>query len=99
MRSESLLVRLEPTRGFGRLFASLVAILLAAQPARAVTEIQLWHAMPGELGYRIEKLARDFNASQPDYHVVPTFKGLYTETMLAALFALRAHQHPAIVQV
>jgi sn-glycerol 3-phosphate transport system substrate-binding protein len=81
------------------LIAGLVAILLVAPPARAVTEIQLWHAMPGELGYRIEKLAKDFNDSQHDYRVVPTFKGLYTETMLAALFAMRAHQHPAIVQV
>ncbi len=92
-------MRLKLSRGFGRLFAALAAILLAARPALAVTDIQLWHAMPGELGYRIEKLAKDFNASQGDYRVVPTFKGLYTETMLAALFAMRAHQHPAIVQV
>jgi sn-glycerol 3-phosphate transport system substrate-binding protein len=75
------------------------AILLAGGPAFAVTEIQLWHAMPGELGYQLEQLANDFNASQDDYRVVPVFKGLYTETMLAALFALRLRQHPAMVQV
>ena len=92
-------MHLKLSRGFGRLLAALAATLLVAQPARAVTDIQLWHAMPGELGYRIEKLAKDFNASQQDYRVVATFKGLYTETMLAALFAMRAHQHPAIVQV
>ncbi|HEY4920219.1 MAG TPA: sn-glycerol-3-phosphate ABC transporter substrate-binding protein UgpB [Xanthobacteraceae bacterium] len=79
--------------------AALAIVLLAVRPAFAATDIALWHAMPGELGYRIEKLAKDFNASQHDYRVVPTFKGLYTETMLAALFAMRVHQHPAIVQV
>jgi sn-glycerol 3-phosphate transport system substrate-binding protein len=93
------LVRLKLSHGFGRLLAAVAAMLLVAQPVRAVTDIQLWHAMPGELGYRIEKLAQEFNASQHDYRVVATFKGLYTETMLAALFAMRAHQHPAIVQV
>jgi sn-glycerol 3-phosphate transport system substrate-binding protein len=92
-------VRLRVPHGLARLSATLAAVLLAAQPAFATTDIALWHAMPGELGYRIEKLAKDFNASQHDYRVVPTFKGLYTETMLAALFAMRVHQHPAIVQV
>src|SRR5712671_2066571 len=79
----------------------LAAAWLAAVPAaaRAATDIQLWHAMPGELGYQLDKLANDFNASQRDYRVVPVFKGLYSETMLAALFAMRLREHPAIVQV
>src|SRR3979409_140776 len=79
----------------------LAAAWLAAVPtaALAVTEIQLWHAMPGELGYQLDKLASDFNASQRDYRIVPVFKGLYSETMLAALFAMRLREHPAIVQV
>ncbi|HEY2137519.1 MAG TPA: sn-glycerol-3-phosphate ABC transporter substrate-binding protein UgpB, partial [Xanthobacteraceae bacterium] len=85
-------------RRLGCLLAFLAAVALPA-PALAATEIQLWHAMPGELGYQLDKLARDFNASQVDYRVVPVFKGLYTETMMAALFALRLRQHPAIVQV
>jgi sn-glycerol 3-phosphate transport system substrate-binding protein len=92
-------VHLKISRGLARLAAALVIFLFAAQSGSAATDIALWHAMPGELGYRIEKLAKDFNASQHDYRVVPTFKGLYTETMLAALFAMRVHQHPAIVQV
>lgn len=79
--------------------AAAALILIASRPALAVTEIQLWHAMQGELGYRLDKLASDFNASQHDYKVVPVFKGLYTETMVAALFALRLRQQPAIVQV
>ncbi len=87
-------------RGLGGLAAAwLAAAVPTARPALAVTDIQLWHAMPGELGYQLDKLAKDFNASQTDYRVVPVFKGLYTETMLAALFAMRLREHPAIVQV
>lgn len=55
--------------------------------------------MSGERGREVEKLVNDFNNSQSEYRIVPVFKGLYTETMTAALFALRIGQHPAIVQV
>lgn len=79
------------------MFAS-IAWLLAAHPAAAVTEIHWWHAMPGELGREVERLASDFNASQAEYRIVPTYKGLYTETLAAAMFALRSKQHPAILQ-
>jgi sn-glycerol 3-phosphate transport system substrate-binding protein len=75
------------------------AVLSLLGPARAVTEIQLWHAMPGELGRQLERLTSDFNRSQSDYRIVPINKGNYTETMTAALFSLRSNQNPAIVQV
>jgi len=78
--------------------AAAALFLMAAMPAWAAIEIQWWHAMPGELGREIDRLAADFNASQTDFRVVPTYKGLYTETMTAALFAVRSRQHPAIVQ-
>ena len=55
--------------------------------------------MAGELGRLLEQLANDFNGQQQDYKIVPVYKGQYTETMTAALFALRTGQHPAIVQV
>jgi sn-glycerol 3-phosphate transport system substrate-binding protein len=55
--------------------------------------------MSGELGRRLEKVAADFNASQSDYRVVPTYKGNYTETVTAAIFAFRSRTQPAIVQV
>lgn len=77
----------------------IAAILGAASPARAVTEIMWWHAMSGELGNQLEKLATDFNASQPDYRIVPRYKGNYTETVTAAIFAFRSRSQPAIVQV
>ena len=48
---------------------------------------------------QLEKLAADFNASQSDYRIVPTYKGNYTETVTAAIFAFRSRSQPAIVQV
>jgi sn-glycerol 3-phosphate transport system substrate-binding protein len=68
-------------------------------PAFAATEIMWWHAMSGELGKQVDKLAADFNASQSDYRIVPSYKGNYTETVTAAIFAFRSHSQPAIVQV
>lgn len=78
--------------------AAAALFLITATPAGAAIEIQWWHAMPGELGREVDRLAADFNASQTDFRVVPIYKGLYTETMTAALFAVRSRQHPAIVQ-
>ncbi len=79
--------------------AVALAVALSPTGAAAATAVQWWHAMAGELGRAVEKLASDFNASQSEYRIVPVYKGPYTETMVAALFALRIHQHPAIVQV
>ena len=79
-------------------FATL-AVAVLASPAQAATEINWWHAMSGELGKQLEKLAADFNASQSDYRIVPTYKGNYTETVTSAIFAFRSRSQPAIVQV
>jgi len=67
--------------------------------ALADTEVQWWHAMGGVNGERVNKIAADFNASQSDYKVVPSYKGNYTETMTAAIAAFRAKEQPHIVQV
>jgi len=80
-------------------FALLAASLVATVPARAVTEIQWWHAMSGELGRQVEKLATAFNATQTGYRIVPVYKGNYTETVTSAIFAFRSRSQPAIVQV
>src|SRR6201746_297170 len=77
---------------------ALAAIALVS-PAYAATEIAWWHAMSGELGKHVEKLAADFNASQSDYRIVPSYKGNYTETVTASIFAFRSRRQPAIVQV
>jgi sn-glycerol 3-phosphate transport system substrate-binding protein len=78
--------------------AALAAIGFAA-PASAQTELQWWHAMAGELGQKIEKLATDFNNSQKDFKVVPVYKGTYPEVMTGAIAAFRAKQPPHIIQV
>ena len=76
------------------------ALALAfAVPAQAQTEIQWWHSMGGPLGEWVNDLAKDFNASQKDYKVVPTFKGSYDESMTAAIAAFRAGNAPNILQV
>jgi sn-glycerol 3-phosphate transport system substrate-binding protein len=82
-------------------FLQLTALAAVAlmSPAHAATEIAWWHAMSGELGKQLEKLAAGFNASQSDYRIVPTYKGNYTETVTASIFAFRSRSQPAIVQV
>ena len=80
-------------------FAALTTAMIFVGPAFAATDIQWWHAMSGELGKQLEKLAADFNASQSDYRIVPSYKGNYTETVTAAIFAFRSRSQPAIVQV
>ncbi len=53
--------------------AALAAAAALALPAQAQTEVQWWHSMGGALGEWVNDLANDFNASQKDYNVVPTF--------------------------
>ncbi|MEJ8570551.1 sn-glycerol-3-phosphate ABC transporter substrate-binding protein UgpB [Microbaculum marinum] len=79
--------------------AALAGVALGSSAAHAATEVVWWHAMGGELGQKVEKIASDFNATQSDYQVVPVYKGNYTETMTAAIAAFRAREHPTIVQV
>src|SRR4030088_1279313 len=79
--------------------AAVVAAVTLASPALAVTDIMWWHAMSGELGRQLDKLAANFNASQSEYRIVPSYKGNYTETVTAAIFAFRSRRQPPIVQV
>ncbi len=78
------------------------ALALAAflsTPAHAQTEIQWWHSMGGALGEWVNDLAKDFNGSQTQYKIVPTFKGSYDESMTAAIAAFRSGNAPHILQV
>jgi len=76
---------------------ALAAVPLA--PALAVTEIQWWHAMTGGNNDIVNRLADEFNASQTDYKVVPSFKGSYADTLNAGIAAFRAGNAPHILQV
>jgi sn-glycerol 3-phosphate transport system substrate-binding protein len=68
-------------------------------PALAQTEIHWWHAMTGGNNEVVVKLAEEFNASQKDYKVVPSYKGSYPDTMNAGIAAFRAGNAPHIMQV
>jgi len=63
--------------------------MLCAPCAWAETKVDFWHAMTGELRRELERLVADFNRSQPDARIVATAKGSYTETVTAAIFAVR----------
>ena len=77
--------------------ATLAACLPLASQAQ--TEVQWWHSMVAVNGEWVNDLAKDFNASQKDYKIVPTFKGSYDESMTAAIAAFRAGNAPNILQV
>jgi sn-glycerol 3-phosphate transport system substrate-binding protein len=81
--------------------ALCVALLAAglAPAVRAQTEIHWWHSMTAVNNEWVNDLAREFNASQKDYKVVPTYKGSYDESFTAAIAAYRAGNAPHILQV
>jgi sn-glycerol 3-phosphate transport system substrate-binding protein len=80
-------------------FAAVALAAAFTLPASAQTEIQWWHSMGGALGEWVNDLAKDFNASQKDYKITPTFKGSYDESMTAAIAAYRAGNAPHVLQV
>jgi len=80
----------------------LIALALASATclaAHAQTEVQWWHSMTAVNGEWVNDLAKDFNAKQKDFKIVPTFKGSYDESMTAAVAAFRAGNAPHILQV
>lgn len=83
-------------------FALAAASALAAtltMPVQAQTEIQWWHSMDGGLNDWVNDLAKNFNASQKEYKVVPTYKGEYDQSLAAGIAAFRAGNAPDILQV
>ncbi|WP_346796603.1 sn-glycerol-3-phosphate ABC transporter substrate-binding protein UgpB [Halomonas sp. Bachu 37] len=76
-----------------------VATASISLSAQAATEISWWHAMGGELGGILEEITQDFNESQDDYQVNPSYRGNYSETMTGAIAAFRANEQPHILQV
>ena len=82
-----------------RTILALAASTLALAQAQAAVDIQWWHAMTGANNDVIVKIAEDFNATQTDYKVIPSYKGGYADTMNAGIAAFRAGQAPHILQV
>ena len=79
--------------------AAMALAAITALPAQAQTEIQWWHSMTAVNGEVVNDLAKNFNATQNNYKIVPTFKGTYTEAFTAAVAAFRAGNAPHILQV
>jgi len=79
--------------------STLAAALAVPALAQAQTEIQWWHSMDGALNDWVNDLAKQFNESQKDYKIVPTYKGSYDESMTASIAAFRAGNAPNILQV
>lgn len=55
--------------------------------------------MEGELGKEVDSLAQRFNAANPDYKIVPVYKGNYEQSLSAGIAAFRTGNAPAILQV
>ena len=73
--------------------------ILTSTQALAATEIQWWHAFTGSLGDVVNQIAENYNASQSDVVLVPTYKGGYEDTMTAGIAAFRAKEQPHIIQI
>jgi sn-glycerol 3-phosphate transport system substrate-binding protein len=80
-------------------FAAAAVAAVFSLSAQAQTEIQWWHSMTAVNGEVVNDLAKNFNASQNAYKIVPTFKGTYDESFTAAVAAFRAGNAPHILQV
>jgi sn-glycerol 3-phosphate transport system substrate-binding protein len=79
--------------------AASLALLAGTAQAQTPVEIHWWHAMTGVNNDVINKLSNDFNASQAQYKIIPSYKGQYPDTLNAGIAAFRAGQAPHILQV
>ena len=82
-----------------RTLAAAALALMGSTTVLAQTEIQWWHAMTAVNNEWVNDLANEFNASQSEYKVIPTYKGTYDENMTAAIAAFRSGNAPDILQV
>ena len=82
-----------------RSLAAAALALIGSSAALAQTEIQWWRRITAGNNEWVNDLANQFNASQSEYKVIPTFKGTYDENMTAAIAAFRSGNAPDILQV
>lgn len=80
----------------------LSAVVLSASvstSAFAATNISWWHAMGGQLGETVNKVASDYNATTKTCKITPIYKGSYEELLTAGIAAFRAKQAPNVIQI
>lgn len=73
-------------------------LFLAFSLAFAQVEIPFWHAMDGPAGRAIDQFAKEFNAKQRSFRVVPVYKGDYRDEESSLVSALRAGGAPVLYQ-
>ncbi len=77
---------------------ALSALLLTPAARAAPLRLEFWHAMGG-VQDTVAGYARDFNAAQSAYEIVPVAQGNYRELQPRLEAAIRAGKPPALAQV
>ena len=77
---------------------ALSALLLTPAAQAAPLRLEFWHAMGG-VQDTVAGYARDFNAAQSAYEIVPVAQGNYRELQPRLEAAIRAGKAPALAQV
>lgn len=78
--------------------SDLAALCPTTAPTEAVT-LDLWHAMPVELGEALTALTDSYNSSQDLVTINPVFQGSYDDTLDKYLTALRGGTRPGLIQL
>jgi sn-glycerol 3-phosphate transport system substrate-binding protein len=78
--------------------SDLAALCPSTTPTEPVT-LDLWHAMPVELGEALTTLTDRYNASQDLVTINLVFQGSYNDTLDKYLTALRGGSRPALIQL
>ena len=81
------------------LLITALATATVSFSASAATDITWWHAMGGQLGETVNKMAATYNTTQNQCKIDPIYKGSYEELLTAGIAAFRAKQAPNIIQV
>ncbi|OGO50618.1 MAG: hypothetical protein A2148_00640 [Chloroflexi bacterium RBG_16_68_14] len=81
----------------------LAAVLLASCDGDGGEEgpvtVTLWHSMGSPLSGALQRMADEFNQSQPQYRVEPVFQGSYTDSLNKLISSLGAGNIPALIQL
>ncbi|UBV42043.1 ABC transporter substrate-binding protein [Deinococcus taeanensis] len=75
-----------------------LTLLLSAAAQAAPVRVEFWHAMTG-VQATVQAYARDFNAAQSEYEVVPVAQGNYRELLPKLQTALKGGAAPALAQL
>ena len=62
-------------------------------------KITFWHSMTGSGSAAADKMAADFNASQEEYVVEPSFQGQYSESLKKLVSSFGTNEMPSIIQM